>query len=85
MKYQKEYWTKEYWTDKELQRGYKAGYIDEIAKQLRRYGEITYRYDHDVEEGYYKGANTHLKITHFNREWDIEMLNGEVRSLGFKY
>ena len=79
------YYQKPYMTDKELIRAYNAGYLDIVYKQLSRYGEITYDYNEDIEEGYYAGANRHLHIVHYGREWDIELLNGSIRALGFKY
>lgn len=80
-----EYYNKPYMNKADLKRAYKAGYIDLIYKQLSRYGVITSDNEWDTESGYYKGANRHLKITHFKTDWNIELLNGRVRSLGFKY
>lgn len=69
---------------REIKQAYKAGYLDLVYKQLTRYGDIIYTYDNDVSAGYYQGANRHRKINHHGLEWDIELLNGEVRCLGYK-
>ena len=75
---------KAYLSKVEMKRAYNAGYLELVYKQLSRYGDITYDYSHNNDEGYYKGSNRHLKFNHHNIEWNVELLNGDVRVLGMK-
>lgn len=69
---------------REIIKAYDKGYLDEVKQQLVRYGTIKNVKDWQVEEGYYKGANRRYHIEHHGLEWEIEMLNGEVRTVGYK-
>ena len=62
---------------------YNKGYLDEVAKQLRRYGEILEYKDFTIEDGYHAGAHRIMRIKHHSIMWDLNLHNGEVKSLGY--
>lgn len=72
-------------TNKQIEKLALNGNPDEAMREIRRYGTIDKRKDWDVEEGYYKGANSAFLITYRGKQYEIEMLNGEVRSFGWKH
>jgi len=62
----------------------KRGMLDDMYKEIRKYGIITYDFSEDVDSGHYAGANRHLHILYRGIEYNIEMLNGEVRVFEWK-
>jgi hypothetical protein len=80
-----EYYYKPFLNKSDIKRAYKAGYLDLVAKQLRRYGVITKQHDFEIDEGYHAGLHRNMSIVHHGIHWDIELHNGEVKSVGFKY
>jgi len=59
------------------------GEFDGVLKDLRRYGKIIRDVSWDCPEGFYKGANRAFHIDYKNLAWGVEMLNGEIRRLGY--
>lgn len=69
-----------------VKKDFKRGYLDQVAKIIRREGNILHTFDsYQEEEGYYQGQYTSFKIDHNNVIWELEMLNGEVLRLGYKH
>lgn len=58
------------------------GFLDDVVKQLRTYGNIQSMQEFDIEEGSHAGAHRVMKIEHHGLSWEVSMHNGEVKSVG---
>jgi hypothetical protein len=70
-------------TKTQLIKNINNGDFDGVLKELRRYGTISKDVQWECEEGFYKGSNRMFHVTHHKLVWNVEMLNGEVRRLGY--
>jgi len=68
---------------RQIKQAFKYGQLDEVLKQLRTYGTYTYDKTFDVEEGHYAGCNRVSKFMHHGMPWEVHMINGEVKRLGY--
>jgi len=69
-------------TKAQIKKAYIDGWLDEIAKELTRYGTIIKDYSFEIESGYHAGSHRVLEIEHYGIAWIIEKHNGEVKTLG---
>lgn len=74
-----------YLTKKQLISAYNKGHLDDVAKQLRMYGTIFDDKSFEIESGYHVGHHRIMKIKHHDIEWNIELHNGEVKLVGYKF
>ena len=65
----------------QIKKAYKDGWLDEVAKELVRYGTITNDHSYEIESGYHAGSHRQTEITHLGIGWIVEKHNGEVKSL----
>ena len=72
-------------TKAQLLKAYNKGSLDEVVKELRRYGYISADKSFDIDEGYHKGAHRVCHIEYKGMEWKFSLHNGEVKSVGYKY
>lgn len=66
-------------TKTQLLKAFKNGQLDEVAKQLRRYGKIVNDSSYEIESGHYKGSHRDLNIIHHGFTWELNLHNGEVK------
>lgn len=67
---------------REIQKAFKNGWLDDVKNQCVRYGNIVSVRDweiNDIER--YNGAWRMYQIEHHGIQWEIEMHNGEVKSI----
>lgn len=72
-----------YMNKRQIVSAYNKGQLDEVAKQLRKYGTINRDKSWDEESGYYAGAHRVMHIIHHGHEWRLTLWNGEVKELGY--
>jgi hypothetical protein len=70
-------------TKKELLKNLDNGYMEDVAKEINRYGEMTHDNSWEETEGYYAGHNRVSCYKYYGMNFTIEKLNGEVRSIGY--
>ncbi len=70
-------------TKRQLIAAYNRGWLEEVAKEVRRYGKITKDGEFEIEEGFHKGCHRVMLIKHKALEWEIHYHNGEVKTLGY--
>ncbi|QBQ74449.1 hypothetical protein BcepSauron_069 [Burkholderia phage BcepSauron] len=68
-------------TKAELITAFKAGSLDEVAAECRRYGTITKDHSFDVAEGRYAGAHRVTGFSHYGINWEVRKHNGNVTSV----
>ena len=73
-----------YLTKTQLLKAFKNGQLDEVAKQLRRYGKIVHDTSYEIESGHYKGSHRDLNINHHGFTWDLNLHNGEVKYVEYQ-
>lgn len=72
-----------YMTKVQIIRAYNKGLLDDVAKQLRRYGKITVDKSFEIESGYHVGHHRVMHFEHHGFEWEVHFHNGEVKHLGY--
>ena len=70
-------------TKRQLIAQFNKGYLDEVAKELLRYGTITKDKEWETPEGYYKGHSRVRHILHHGYAWELHMLNGEIERMSY--
>lgn len=73
---------------KQLVKAYNDGQLDEVLTQIRRYGNIVSVVDWESNESCGQqnvGCWRKYKITHHGLQWEARMLNGELKSIGYKF
>lgn len=73
-----------YLSKKELLIAYTKGSLEEVAKQVIRYGVITDDQSWSEIHGPYRGENRVLEVRHHQLIWTIEKLNGKVIAIQFR-
>ena len=73
-----------YLTKTQLLKAFKNGQLDEVAKQLRRYGKIVNDSSYEIESGYYMGSHRDTTIVHHDFVWELNLHNGEVKYVEYK-
>lgn len=71
-----------YMNKREIQKAFKNGWLDEVKNQCVRYGDVISVDEWgitDIER--YNGAWRLYNIVHHGIHWEIEMHNGEVKSI----
>lgn len=66
-----------YMNKRQIKKAYNDGLLDEVKKQCVMYGKIV-----DVKDWEYQGARRRYHVEHHSMQWNIEMHNGEVKSVG---
>lgn len=72
-------------TKTQIKKAYKDGWMDEVAKELVRYGTITNDHSFDINSGYHAGSHRQTDFIHHGIQWRVEKHNGEVVTLGMKF
>lgn len=70
-------------TKRQLIAQFNKGYLDEVAKELLRYGTIVRDVEWETPDGYYKGHSRVQHIIHKGYAWELHKLNGEILRLGY--
>jgi hypothetical protein len=71
-------------TKAQLKKAYAVGSLEEVAKELQRYGTIQGDKSYSVESGFHAGEHRKLEISYYGLIWNIEKHNGQVARLGWK-
>lgn len=71
-------------TKTQLLKAFKNGQLDEVSKQLRRYGKIVNDSSYEIESGYYIGSHRDTTIVHHGFVWELNLHNGEVKYVEYK-
>lgn len=72
-----------YMNKRQIISAYNKGYLDDVAKQLRTYGKITFDKSWNEDSGYYAGSHRVYHIDHHGYVWRLAMHNGEIRKVGY--
>ena len=69
-------------TKKELLKNIDNGFLNDAAKEINRYGDMTYDNSWEEESGFYQGHNRISTYSYYEMKFTVEKLNGEVISIG---
>lgn len=58
------------------------GHLNDAAKEINRYGEMTGDNSWEETSGHYAGHNRISTYKYFDMDFTVEKLNGEVISIG---
>lgn len=72
-------------TKPQIKKAYKEGWLDNVAKELVRYGTITKDHSFEIDSGYHAGSHRQTNFLHHGIEWQVEKHNGEIKSIGHKF
>ena len=70
-------------TKRQIMSSFKKGFLDEVRKELQRYGNIVKDHSWSEPDGYYVGCHRVQYITHHSIPWKLHLWNGEVKSIGW--
>ena len=69
-------------TKAQIKKAYHDGWLDDVAKDLLRYGTIIKDHSFSIDSGYHAGEHREYQIEHHGIAWSIEKHNGEVVTVG---
>lgn len=72
-------------TKAQLLKAYNKGSLDEVVKELRRYGYISADKSFEIDAGYHQGSHRVCHVEYKGIDWKFSMHNGEVKSVGHNY
>ncbi len=71
-------------TKRQLVKAYNNGQLEEVYKEVRRYGVIVKDVEWSIADGgRYDGAWRHMWINHHGLGWSFELHNGELFAAGY--
>lgn len=60
---------------------FNKGLLDEVSKELKKYGTITKDKSFEMLDGRYAGFHRVTEICHHSINWTVRMYNGDVVSV----
>ena len=72
-------------TKAQIKKAYKDGWLEEVAKDLVRYGTITKDHSFEIDSGYHAGSHRQTDFLHLGINWRVEKHNGEVISVSHSF
>ena len=70
-------------TKRQLIAAFNKGMLDDVAKELLRYGTIIRDVEWETPDGHYKGHSRVYHITHKGYAWEVHKLNGEIERMSY--